>query len=183
MVKNTKFCELENMLAPIGYKCYNRDANSITFVLNRYCVWVSGTVVDSGDSLSLTVVLNFKIKAKTYSETNVSDIINIMTRVLENVKELDAKAHKKVDSFDTVLYPVGVGISKDNSNTFYVKVICDLANYIRGVTLIPVYEYNELVTCLTKVKDSINADMVGDLESELSSVACNYLKGVLNYEG
>lgn len=112
MVKNTKFCELENMLAPIGYKCYNRDANSITFVLNRYCVWVSGTVVDSGDSLSLTVVLNFKIKAKTYSETNVSDIINIMTRVLENVKELDAKAHKKVDSFDTVLYPVGVGISK-----------------------------------------------------------------------
>ena len=80
-------------------------------------------------------------------------------------------------------YPVTVEISKDNRNTFYVKVICDISNYIRGVTLIPVYEYDELVTCLTKVKDSVNADMVGDLESELSSVACNYLKGVLNYEG
>lgn len=79
-------------------------------------------------------------------------------------------------------YPVTVEISKDNSNTFYVKVICDISNYIRGVTLLPVYEYDELVTCLTKVKDSVNADMVGDLESELSSVACNYLKGVLNYE-
>ena len=73
---------------------------------------MTGTVVDSGDSLSLTVELNMDIKAKTYSETTVSNIIYIMTHVLENVKELDAKAHKKVDSFDTVLYPVDVEISK-----------------------------------------------------------------------
>lgn len=51
MVKNAKFYELESKLAPIGYDCYNRDGNSITFVLNRYCVYVVGTVVDSGDSL------------------------------------------------------------------------------------------------------------------------------------
>lgn len=76
-------------------------------------------------------------------------------------------------------YPVTVEISKDVSNTFYVKVICDLAKYIRGVTLIPVYEYDELVTCLTNVKNSVNADMVGDLETELSSVANNYLKKLL----
>ena len=112
MVKNTKFYELESKLVPIGYDCYNRDGNSITFVLNRYCVYVTGTVVDSGDSLSLIVELNMDIKAKTYSETTVSDIIYIMTHVLENVKELDAKAHKKVDSFDTVFYPVDVEISK-----------------------------------------------------------------------
>lgn len=111
MVKNTKFYELESKLAPIGYDCYNRDGNSITFVLNRYCVYVVGTVVDSGDSLSLTVEINMDIKAKTYLETNVSNIIYIMTHVLENVKELDAQAHKKVDSFDTVLHPVSAEIS------------------------------------------------------------------------
>lgn len=108
MVKNTKFYELESKLAPIGYDCYNRDSNSITFVLNRYCVYVVGTVVDNGDSLSLTVELNMDIKAKIYSKTTISDIVYIMTHVLENVKELDAKAHKKVDSFDTFLSPVGV---------------------------------------------------------------------------
>lgn len=112
MVKNAKFYELESKLAPIGYDCYNRDGNSITFVSDSYCVYVTGTVVDSGDSLSLTVELNVDIKAKTYSETTVSDIIYIMTHVLENVKELDAKAHKKVDSFGTVFYPVDVEISK-----------------------------------------------------------------------
>ena len=37
----------------------------------------------------------------------------------------------------------------------------------------------ELVTCLTKVKNSVSADMVSDLETELSSVSSNYLKGLL----
>lgn len=77
-------------------------------------------------------------------------------------------------------YPVIVEISKDVSNTFYVKVIYDPARYIRGVALIPVYEYDESVTCLTNVKNSVNADMVSDLETELSSVANNYLKGLFN---
>ena len=86
---------MESKLAPIGYDCYNRDGNSITFVLNKYCVYVVGTVVDSGGSLSLTVELNMDIKAKTYSETNVFNIIYIMTHVLETVKELDAQAHKR----------------------------------------------------------------------------------------
>lgn len=44
MVKNAKFYELESKLAPIGYDCYNRDGNSITFVLNKYCVYVTRTV-------------------------------------------------------------------------------------------------------------------------------------------
>lgn len=114
MVKNENFYELESKLVPIGYDCYNRDSNSITFVLNKHCVRVRGTVVDSGDSLSLTVeeTSSFEnIKTKTYSETNVPNIIYIMTRMLENVKELDLKAYEKVDSFDKV-YPADVEILK-----------------------------------------------------------------------
>lgn len=115
MIKNEKFCELESKLVPIGYDCYNPDDNSITFVLNKHCVRVAGTAVDSEGSLTLTVEEKSSldnVKTKTFSDTNVSNIIYIMTCVLENVKELDAKAHEKVDSFDKVLYPVGVGISK-----------------------------------------------------------------------
>lgn len=131
MVKNVKFYELESKLAPIGYDCYNRDGNSITFVLNKYCVYVVGTVVDSGDSLSLTVELNMDIKAKTYSETTVSNIIYIMTHVLENVKELDAQAHKKVDSFDTFLPPVGVEIS---------KAVTDIGNRLKSCGFTNLYD-------------------------------------------
>lgn len=114
MVKNKKFYELESKLVPLGYDCYNRDDNSITFVLNKHCVPARGTVVDSGDSLSLTVEETSSledIKTKTYSDTTVSNIIYIMTHVLENVKELDLKAYEKVDSFDRV-YPADVEISK-----------------------------------------------------------------------
>ena len=33
-----------------------------------------------------------------------------MTNILENIKKIDEKAHRCLDSFDTIMYPIGVGI-------------------------------------------------------------------------
>lgn len=73
-----------------------------------------------------------------------------------------------------------VEISQDVSNTFYIKVDCTLSKYIRGISLTPINEYDELVTYLKNIKNKVNSDMVSDLELELSSVASNYIKGLLN---
>ena len=77
-------------------------------------------------------------------------------------------------------YPnLSVEISEDVSKTFYVKTSCSITEYVGGTYLKPIYDYDELVTHLTNIKNNINFDMECDLESELTSVANNYLKGLL----
>ena len=68
-----------------------------------------------GDSLSLDIDLRenqISFGSRTYSEISVSDVIRILANVLKNVEELDVKTRKNIDSFDSVLYPVGVGMEK-----------------------------------------------------------------------
>lgn len=78
-------------------------------------------------------------------------------------------------------YPnLSVEISEDVSKTFYVKTSCSITGYVGGTYLKPIYDYDELVTHLTNIKNNINFDMECDLESELTSVANNYLKGLLD---
>lgn len=77
-------------------------------------------------------------------------------------------------------YPsFSVEISEDVSKTFYVKTHCSITGYMGGYHLKPIYEYDELVTYLTNIKNNVNFDMECDLESELSSVVNNYLKRLL----
>lgn len=70
-------------------------------------------MVDLEDSVSFRIDLIWdgdNIKTKTYPKITVSNAILILTNVLENIKEIDMKAHRCLDSFDTIMYPVGVGI-------------------------------------------------------------------------
>lgn len=89
MVKNKKFYELESKLVPLGYDCYNRDDNSITFVLNKHCVPARGTVVDSGDSLSLTVEETSSledIKTKTSFSTSANGMEKSLDRWVDSMQ-------------------------------------------------------------------------------------------------
>ena len=43
----------------------------------------------------------------------------------------------------------------------------------------PIYEYDELVTYLTNIKNNVNFDMECDLETELTNVINDYLKRLL----
>ena len=74
---------------------------------------------------------------------------------------------------------LSVEISEDVSKTFYVKTYCTITGYVCGKYLKPIYEYDELVTYLTNIKNNVNFDMECDLESELTSVANDYLKRLL----
>lgn len=48
-----------------------------------------------------------------------------------------------------------------------------------GYYLKPIYEYDELVTYLTNIKNNVNFDMECDLETELTNVINDYLKRLL----
>lgn len=70
-------------------------------------------MVDLEDSVSFRIDLiwdDVTIKSKKYQKISVSNAILILTNVLENIKKIDEKAYRCVDSFDTIMYPVGVGI-------------------------------------------------------------------------
>ena len=70
-------------------------------------------VVDLQDSVSFRIDLiwdDVTIKSKKYQKISVSNAITILTNVLENIKEIDMKTQRCLDSFDTIMYPVGVGI-------------------------------------------------------------------------
>lgn len=70
-------------------------------------------MVDLEDSVSFRIDLiwdGVTIKSKKYQKISVSNAITILTNVLENIKEIDMKTQRCLDSFDTIMYPVGVGI-------------------------------------------------------------------------
>lgn len=72
-------------------------------------------MVDLEDSVSFRIDLiwdDVTIKSKKYQKISVSNAILILTNVLENIKEIDTKAHRCLDSFDTIMYPVGVEIER-----------------------------------------------------------------------
>ena len=74
---------------------------------------------------------------------------------------------------------LSVEISEDVSKTFYVKTYCAITGYVCGYYLKPIYEYDELVTYLTNIKNNVNFDMECDLETELTNVINDYLKRLL----
>lgn len=97
---------------------YNEDTEVTLTTSKDYCIKLIVDVEDLGDSVSLIIELiwdDVNIKTKTYPKTTVSNAILILINILENIKKIDAKAHRCLDSFDTIMYHVGVerNFSKD----------------------------------------------------------------------
>ena len=66
--------------------------------------------MDLEDSVSFRIDLiwdDVTIKSKKYQKISVSNAILILTNVLENIKKIDEKAHRCLDSFDTTLLGLG----------------------------------------------------------------------------
>lgn len=72
-----------------------------------------------------------------------------------------------------------VTLTLSKGKTFYVKTYCAITGYVCGYYLKPINDYDELVTYLTNIKNNVNFDMECDLETELTSVANDYLKRLL----
>ena len=114
MAESKNLYELTSKLEQVGYDYIYTDDTDVSLELNNdYCVGIVADVEDLGDSVSLIIELiwdDVNIKTKTYPNITVSNAILILTNILENIKKIDEKAHRCLDSFDTIMYPVGVGI-------------------------------------------------------------------------
>lgn len=114
MAESKNLYEITSKLEQVGYDCFYTDDTVVNLDLNNdYCVDLVVAVTDLGDSVSLAIKLiwdDVTIKTKTYKQITVSNAILILTNTLENIKKIDEKAHRCLDSFDTIMYPVGVGI-------------------------------------------------------------------------
>ena len=106
--------EITSKLEQVGYGYVYTDDTIVTLSpSNDHCVNLIIDVVDLEDSVSFRIDLiwdDVTIKSKKYQKISVSNAILILTNVLENIKKIDEKAHRCLDSFDTIMYPVGVGI-------------------------------------------------------------------------
>ena len=116
MAESKNLYELTSKLGQVGYDYLYIDDTNVTLSPSKdYCVNLDVDIEDLGDSVSLIIELiwdDVNIKTKTYPNITVSNAILILTNVLENIKEIDTKAHRCLDSFDTIMYPVGVGIER-----------------------------------------------------------------------
>lgn len=114
MAESKNLYELTSKLEQVGYDYIYTDDTDVSLELNNdYCVGIVADVEDLGDSVSLIIELiwdDVNIKTKTYPNITVSNAILILTNILENIKKIDEKVHRCLDSFDTIMYPVGVGI-------------------------------------------------------------------------
>lgn len=115
MAESKNLYEITSKLEQVGYGYVYTDDTIVTLSPsnNDYCVDLIIDVVDLEDSVSFRIDLiwdDVTIKSKKYQKISVSNAITILTNVLENIKEIDMKAHRCLDSFDTIMYPVGVGI-------------------------------------------------------------------------
>lgn len=116
MAESKNLYELTSKLNQVGYNyMYNEDTEVTLTTSKDYCIKLIVDVEDLGDSVSLIIELiwdDVNIKTKTCPNITVSNAILILTNILENIKKIDEKVHRCLDSFDTIMYPVGVGISK-----------------------------------------------------------------------
>lgn len=114
MAESKNLYEITSKLEQVGYGYVYTDDTIVTLSpSNDHCVDLIIDVVDLGNSVSFRIDLiwdDVTIKSKKYQKISVSNAITILTNVLENIKEIDEKAYRCVDSFDTIMYPVGVGI-------------------------------------------------------------------------
>lgn len=115
MAESKNLYELTSKLEQVGYDYMYIDDTIVTLSPsnNDYCVDLIIDVVDLEDSVSFRIDLiwdDVTIKSKKYKKISVSNAIIILTNVLENIKEIDMKTQRCLDSFDTIMYPVGVGI-------------------------------------------------------------------------
>lgn len=114
MAESKNLYELTSKLEQVGYDYLYIDDINVTLNPSKdYCIGLIVDIEDLGDSVSLIIELiwdDVNIKTKTYPNITVSNAILILTNVLENIKEIDTKAHRCLDSFDTIMYPVGVGV-------------------------------------------------------------------------
>lgn len=114
MAESKNLYELTSKLGQVGYDYLYIDDTNVTLSPSKdYCVNLVVDIEDLGDSVSLIIELiwdDVNIKTKTYPNITVSNAILILTNILENIKKIDEKVHRCLDSFDTIMYPVGVGI-------------------------------------------------------------------------
>lgn len=114
MAESKNLYEITSKLEQVGYDYVYIDDTIVTLSpSNAHCVNLIIDVVDLEDSVSFRIDLiwdDVTIKSKKYKKISVSNAITILTNVLENIKEIDTKAHRCIDSFDTIMYPVGVGV-------------------------------------------------------------------------
>ena len=114
MAESKNLYEITSKLEQVGYGYVYTDDTIVTLSpSNDHCVNLIIDVVDLEDSVSFRIDLiwdDVTIKSKKYQKISVSNAILILTNVLENIKKIDEKAHRCLDSFDIIMYPVGVGI-------------------------------------------------------------------------
>lgn len=115
MAESKNLYELTSKLEQVGYDyLYIDDTNVALNPSKDYCIGLIVDIEDLGDSVSLIIELiwdDVNIKTKTYPNITVSNAIFILTNILENIKKIDEKVHRCLDSFDTIMYPVGVGMT------------------------------------------------------------------------
>lgn len=141
MAESKNLYEITSKLEQVGYDYMYTDDTIVTLSpSNDHCVNLIVDVVDLEDSVSFRIDLiwdDVTIKSKKYQKISVSNAIIILTNILENIKEIDTKAQRCLESFDTVMYPVGVGIESalksirdtikncggrfDSGNTFHIE--------------------------------------------------------------
>lgn len=114
MAESKNLYELTSKLEQVGYDYLYIDDTNVTLSPSKdYCIGLIVDIEDLGDSVSLIIELTLddvNIKTKTYPNITVSNATLILTNILENIKKIDEKVHRCLDSFDTIMYPVGVGI-------------------------------------------------------------------------
>ena len=109
MAESKNLYEITSKLEQVGYGYVYTDDTIVTLSpSNDHCVDLIIDVVDLEDSVSFRIDLiwdDVTIKSKKYQKISVSNAITILTNVLENIKEIDMKTQRCLDSFDTIMYP------------------------------------------------------------------------------
>ena len=203
MAESKNLYQITSKLEQVGYDYLYNEDTEVTLTTNKdYCIKLIVDIEDLGDSVSLIIELiwdDVNIKTKTFPKITVSNAILILTNILENIKEIDTKVHHCLDSFDTIMYPVGVGIESAVKSIKETLRSCGgrfvgghlfRIERVGGELEVEVNEESKVVeitlydgdSYFSNIKNNVNFDMECDLESELTSVANDYLKRLLGQQ-